>query len=98
MFLNILVLVIFLFAIIIAAGAILQRDIFTKILFLNVSTTIISLFICFIATYKVNSSYIDIAIIYFILSIIVSSAYLKYFIQSKKQKEQNSDEVIEDAK
>lgn len=98
MFLNILALIIFVFAIIIVCGAIVQRDTFTKILFLNVSTTIISLFICFTATYKVNSSYIDIAIIYFILSVIVSSAYLKYFIHLKQQNEQNQNEVIKNAK
>ncbi len=70
-------------------GLFLQKDIFTKILFLNVSTSLSALFICFFGTYKVNYSYIDIALIYFLLSVIANAAYLKYFLprpNTKKKK------------
>ncbi len=62
-------------------GLFFQNDIFTKILFLNSATSVISLLICMLGTFKANSSYLDISIIYFILSTIVNAAYLKYFMQ-----------------
>ncbi len=85
MLLNIVVGIIFLFVIIVVFSAFNQKDTFTKILYLNISTTLSALFICCIGTYTTNSSYIDIALIYFILSIISVSAYLKYFIQKKNE-------------
>lgn len=61
-------------------------SIFTKILLLNSLTTVVSLLICFLGSFKMNSSYLDIAIIYFLLSFIASNAYLRYFIkQSNNQ-------------
>lgn len=60
-----------------------QKDIFTKLLLLNTATSLASLFICFLGTYKVNNSYIDIALIYFLLSVIANAAYLKYFLPNK---------------
>ena len=66
----------------------MQKDIFIKILFLNTGTSLAALFICVLGTFKANNSYIDIALIYFLLSVIVTSAYLQYFLQ-KHQKEQN---------
>ena len=84
MLLNICSVIIFLFSVFLVWKTFLQKDIFIKLLFLNSSTSLIALFICFLGTYKVNSSYIDIAIIYFILSAITTSAYLKYFLQKHK--------------
>lgn len=62
----------------------MQKDIFTKILLLNTSTNVSALFICFLSSFEVNSSYIDIALIYFLLSVVVTCAYAKYFNQVHK--------------
>ncbi|MDR0296721.1 MAG: cation:proton antiporter [Rickettsia sp.] len=60
-------------------------NIFVKLLVLNSLTSIITLFICFLGSFKMNNCYLDIALIYFLLSFITSGAYLKYFIgQSNK--------------
>ncbi len=67
-------------------GLFFQHDIFTKILFLNSATSVISLLICILGTFKANNSYLDISIIYFILSTIINAAYLKYFIQKDATK------------
>ena len=72
------------FACIVICGAFLQRDIFTKLLFVNTGTSLAALFICFLGSFKANSPYIDIAFIYFLLSVIATSAYLKYFLQKHK--------------
>ncbi|NRB11219.1 MAG: cation:proton antiporter [Rickettsiaceae bacterium] len=85
MLLNICLLIILLLAAIVICGIFLHKDIFTKILFLNSSTSIISLFICLLGSIKVNSSYLDIAIIYFLLSFVTSNAYLKYFLHKHKK-------------
>lgn len=53
-----------------------------KIILLNSLTNIIALLICFVGILKHESSYLDIAIIYFILSFISTNAYLKYFKSS----------------
>ena len=74
---------------IVICGALLQKDFFTQILFLNTGTSLTSLFICFFGSFRVNSSYIDIALIYFLLSVVVTTAYLKYFI--KKIEKEKSD-------
>ncbi|WP_342272373.1 monovalent cation/H+ antiporter complex subunit F [Candidatus Tisiphia endosymbiont of Parasteatoda lunata] len=55
-------------------------NIFVKLLVLNSLTSIITLFICFLGSFKMNNCYLDIAIIYFLLSFIASGAYLKYLI------------------
>jgi len=60
------------------------KNVFTKILLLNSLTSLIALFICFLGSFSINDSYIDIAIIYFLLSFIATSSYLKYFVQKKK--------------
>ncbi len=78
-----------LFASIIAFGAFRQKDIFNKILFLNVATSTGALFICFLGTIRVNSSFIDIALIYFLLSIVANCAYLKYFMQKDKHEKES---------
>ncbi len=85
MLLNICLLITLLLVLIVVSGILLQKDIFTKILFLNSSTSIVALFICFLGSIKVNSSYLDIAIIYFLLSFVTSNAYLKYFLLKHKK-------------
>lgn len=81
MLLNIVVLIILSLGLSVVVLAARSKDIFTQILLLSTSTNIVSLFFCFLGTYKVNSSYIDIAIIYFLLSCVGSCAYMKYFLQ-----------------
>ena len=87
--LNICLIVVLIFSAIVICGAFLQRDIFLKLLFLNTGTSIAALFICFLGSFKVNNSYIDIALIYFLLTVIATNAYLKYFLQ--KHKDETSD-------
>lgn len=64
------------------------KNIFIKILLSNSLTSIVTLFICFLGSFKANNSYLDVAIIYFLLSFIASSAYLKYFIIQSNNVEQ----------
>jgi multisubunit Na+/H+ antiporter MnhF subunit len=82
--LNICLVLVLVFASAIMGWAFLQKDVFTKLLFVNTGTSLIALFICFFGSFKVNSSYIDIGFIYFLLSVIANSAYLKYFLQKHK--------------
>lgn len=85
---NIFLIIILLFIMVVVLLLIKERNIYSKILLLNSLTSIVGLFICFLGTFKTNSSYLDIALIYFLLSFIASSAYLKYFIgQTKCTKE-----------
>lgn len=84
--LNIALIIVLIFAAIIMLGACVHKDIFTQLLFLNVGTSVTSLFICFLGSVKVNSSYIDIALIYFLLSVVATNAYLKFFIQKHNRK------------
>ncbi len=77
---NIFLIIILVFIMVVVFLLIKESDIYIKILLLNSLTSIVSLFICFLGFFKMNSSYLDIALIYFLLSFIASSAYLKYFI------------------
>lgn len=65
-------------------GLILQKELFTKILFLSSLTNLSIVLITILGTYKYNESYIDIAIIYASLSFIVSQAILKFVILNKR--------------
>ena len=87
--LNICLILVLIFSSIVICGAFLQRDIFIKLLFLNTGTSIAALFICFLGSFKVNNSYIDIALIYFLLSAVATNYYLKYFMH--KHKKETSD-------
>ena len=87
MLLNIAALIIISLGLSVVMLAVRTKDIFTQILLLSTSTNILSLFFCFLATYKVNSSYIDIAIIYFLLSCVGSCAYMRYFLQQERPNE-----------
>lgn len=64
---------------ILISSMIFQKEMFTKLLFLNTLTNLTALFISFLGTYKINNSYIDITLIYFLLSLVVNFAYSKYF-------------------
>ncbi|MCC8417362.1 MAG: monovalent cation/H+ antiporter complex subunit F [Rickettsia endosymbiont of Bryobia graminum] len=81
---NIFLILTLLFIAVVTYLLIKDRNVFIKILLLNNLTSIVSLFICFLGSYKMNNSYLDIAIIYFLLSFVASSAYLKYFIGQTK--------------
>ena len=83
--LNICLILVLILSSVIICGAFLQKDIFIKLLFLNTGTSVAALFICFLGAFKVNSSYIDIALIYFLLSVVATNAYLKYFMQKHKK-------------
>ncbi len=87
--LNICLTILSILSVIVICGIFLQKEIFTKLLFLNAGTSLASLLICFLGSYKVNNSYIDIALIYFLLSAIGTSAYLKYFLQKHQKEQQN---------
>lgn len=63
-----------------------EKDIFSKLLLINTGTSLSALFICFLGSFKVNSSYIDIALIYFLLSVVATNAYMKYFLRKQKVK------------
>ncbi|ABE04705.1 cation:proton antiporter [Rickettsia bellii] len=84
---NIFLIIISLFISLITYLFIRKTDIFTKLLILNSLTSVVSLFICCLGLYLGNSSYLDIAIIYFLLSFIATNGYLKYFVyESSKNK------------
>lgn len=65
---------------------ILEQDIFTKIVLVNSATNITVFLICLLGSLKFNGSYFDIAIIYFLLSVIGSAAYLKHFLRKQNIK------------
>jgi multisubunit Na+/H+ antiporter MnhF subunit len=66
---------------------ILHKDIFIKILFLNYISGLVILLISIISLYLYKNSYIDIAIIYAILSFIASVGFLNYFKIKKERKD-----------
>jgi multisubunit Na+/H+ antiporter MnhF subunit len=68
------------FLAIVVLGLIRHRNPLIKILFLNTTTTIVSLVFCTLGSFKANNSYIDIAVIYFLLSYVATLAYLRYFL------------------
>lgn len=85
--LDIVLIVISLFLCLITYLFTRKTGIFTKLLILNSFAALVSLFICCLGLYLGNNSYLDIAIIYFLLSFIATNGYLKYFIhESNKNK------------
>ena len=88
--LDICLIVTLLFSSIVICGAFWQKDIFIRLLFLNVGTSLASLFMCLLGSIKVNNSYIDIALIYFLLSVVATNAYLKYFMHKHKKETQDA--------
>lgn len=53
-----------------------------KLLFANSTAVLSTLLLCTLGSFKANSSYLDIAIIYFLLSYIASLGYLRYFLKT----------------
>ena len=84
--LNICLFITIFCASIVICAAFFRKDNFEKILYLNTGTSITALFICFLGSFKVNSSYIDIALIYFLLSAIATAAYMKYFLTTEERR------------
>ncbi|WP_341789331.1 monovalent cation/H+ antiporter complex subunit F [Rickettsia endosymbiont of Polydrusus tereticollis] len=83
--LNICLIILFLFIGLMTYLFIKAIDVFTQLLVLNSFTGITTLLICVCGSYLRNSSYLDIALIYFFLSFIASNAYLKYFLHQSNQ-------------
>ncbi len=81
MILNAIFLVLVLCSIILAFLALIKNNFFIKLLLVNVSTSLMSCAICVLSSFHGNSSYIDIAIIYYLVGSISSIAYLKYFVK-----------------
>lgn len=71
-------------SLLLVALAIASDDVYTKILMMNSSTSTAALFMCFLSAYQVNSSYIDIAIIYFLLGVVASCGYMRYFLSKNE--------------
>ena len=71
--------VVLIFVFLLLIGYYRHKNIFVKILFLNSLTSVVGLFIFFLASFKANNSYFDIGLIYVFLSFVVGGAYLKYF-------------------
>lgn len=88
--LDICLIIMLLLSSIVICGAFWQKDIFIKLLFLNVGTSLAALFMCLLGSVKVNNSYIDIALIYFLLSVVANKAYLKYFMHKHKKETQDA--------
>lgn len=78
--LNVVLFIVALLILALLFGLIFQKELFTKILFLNSLTNLAILLITVLGSYKYNESYLDIAIIYAALSFIVSQAILKFII------------------
>lgn len=70
----------------VACGSFLQQNVFIKLLFVNTSTSLAALLICFLGAFTCNSSYIDIALIYFLLSLPTTYSYSEYLIDKHKKK------------
>lgn len=68
-----------LFIILMFFKLITTRSLINKIIYLNSLTSISALFICLLGSFFNNGSFLDIAMIYFLLSFVASAAYLKYF-------------------
>lgn len=82
--LNIVLFIVALLVLVLLFSLIFQKELFTKILFLNSLTNLVILIITILGSYKYNASYLDIAIIYAALSFIASQAILRFIILSNK--------------
>ncbi len=89
MLINFSLFITLIFASIVICGVFFKQDIFERIIFLNTGTSIAGLFICILGTFESSSYYIDVALIYFILSFIATMAYMQYFLD--KEEESNND-------
>ena len=62
-----------------------SRDIYTKILTVNVVSTKIILLICLVSSLLIDRDYIDIALVYALINFIVMIIVSKYLINGKIQ-------------
>jgi len=62
-----------------------SRDIYTKILTVNVVSTKIILLICLVSSLLIDRDYIDIALVYALINFIVMIIVSKYLINGKVQ-------------
>ncbi len=89
MLIKYLILTIFIFILILSFTTILRKSVLDKLLCINMTTNLIVVLICLLSSYKFNQSYIDIAIIYGLLSYISIMAFLRFFITQHRS--QNND-------
>ncbi len=82
--LNIFAIIITIFIVVLLIGLLLEKEIFAKFLFLNSITNVIVLMIVTLGSYQYNGSFLDIALIYSLLSFIASQGLLKFVITKKK--------------
>ncbi len=83
--LNICLLFLIIITSFVIAYGFFRKDIFERLLYINTGTSLAALFICFLGSVKANNSYIDIALIYFLLSWVSTSAYMKYFLSTEER-------------
>ena len=82
--LNIFAIIITIFIVILLIGLLLEKEIFAKFLFLSSITNVIALMIVILGSYQYNESFLDIALIYSLLSFIASQGLLKFVIGRQK--------------
>jgi multicomponent Na+:H+ antiporter subunit F len=82
-YLIIIILLCILFLII---TGLIRDSFFDKLLCINTATNLVVVIICLLGSYKYNQSYIDIAIIYGLLSYITTMAFLRFFINAQNHK------------
>ncbi len=66
-----------LMVLVLTIGLVSAKEVFTKFLFMNMMSNIAILIIVAMSSYKYNSSFLDIALIYSILSFIAPQGLLK---------------------
>lgn len=85
MLIKLSLLIILILASVVVCAALFKKDVFERIIYLNTATSIAGLFICFLGTLASSIYFIDIAIIYFLLSFIATMAYMKYFLEKEEE-------------
>jgi multicomponent Na+:H+ antiporter subunit F len=83
MALNILAIITSLIILVVVILLLITKEFLQKILVFGVLSNLAMLFIVILGSYKYNESYIDIAIIYILLSFIVNKAILQFVILRK---------------
>jgi multicomponent Na+:H+ antiporter subunit F len=81
-----LIIIVFLCILFLAVTALIRESFFDKLLCINAATNLAIVIICLLGSYKYNQSYIDIAIIYGLLSYITTMAFLRFFINEQTHK------------
>ncbi|MDF2965058.1 MAG: putative monovalent cation/H+ antiporter subunit [Rickettsiaceae bacterium] len=81
-----LIVIVILAILILTILTIVRESLFDKLLCINSATNLVIVLICLLGSYKYNQSYIDIAIIYGLLSYITNMAFLRFFINNQNHK------------